>query len=514
MSERKNIDRLFQEKFKDFEVQPTEEVWIGLESKLREKKRKRVIPFWWKLSGVAALLIFGFLITRSFWVGSAVPRTPIVQQDNSDVESNKQSSDTPAPNNPSKIELPTTENTVATTEHSSEKKSNTHLKSATPKKASVHRVKTSIAEEKSVKHRVSKNKGKAKESQLTTDKISNNARENGLAENTTKNENTHPEKGISQPHNDNQSIVNADEKNLRKELNLDILKETKDSKALLAETDKKPQDSILKTGIAQNPLEELLHKKDSPQEKAAKQSRWQITSNVAPVFLGSTSNGSPIDSILVNNGKSYNTGIGFGLGVSYAVNKKLSVRTGLNKFNMSYNTNDIVFFADMQSRGLQNVKASVHGAMIHIENSVSPASASLTASENELLPFENSFAHKNKGSILQEMGYLEMPVEVTYALVDKRFGLKIIGGFSTLFLQNNEVSLTSGNRSTYLGEATNLNDVHFSTNLGLGLKYGFMKSFEFNLEPTFKYQINTFSTDSGNFKPYLFGIYSGFSYKF
>ena len=55
---------------------------------------------------------------------------------------------------------------------------------------------------------------------------------------------------------------------------------------------------------------------------------------------------------------------------------------------------------------------------------------------------------------------------------------------------------------------------YFSTNFGIGLKYGFMKSFEFNVEPTFKYQLNTFSSDAGNFKPYLFGIYSGISYKF
>lgn len=517
MSDKKNIDRLFQEKFKDFEVQPTEEVWIGLESKLRENKRKRVIPFWWKLSGVAALLIFGFLITRSVWVENIVPQTPIVQQDNSDVESKEHSSDTATPNAPSNIELPASQNTVANTEDSSEKSNNTnnHLKRAAPKKTSVHNAKTSIAEGKSGKHRVLKNKIRATKNQLVTDKIFDDNEENRLANNTLANRNTNnAEKRISQNTNDQPKKADSDKPVILKDLNLDALKDKKNPKEILAETEKKSNDSIAKNSIAQNPLEELLHKKDSPEEKAAKQSRWQITSNVAPVFLGSTSNGSPIDSTLVNNGKSYNTGLGFGLGVSYAVNKKLSVRTGLNKFNMSYNTNDIVFFADIQSRGLQNVKASAHGAMIHIESSVPQVSASLTGSENELLPFENSFTHKNKGSILQEMGYLEMPVEVTYALVDKRFGLKIIGGFSTLFLQNNEVSLTSGNRSTYLGEASNLNDIHFSTNLGLGLKYGFMKSFEFNLEPTFKYQINTFSTDAGNFKPYLFGIYSGISYKF
>ena len=62
--------------------------------------------------------------------------------------------------------------------------------------------------------------------------------------------------------------------------------------------------------------------------------------------------------------------------------------------------------------------------------------------------------------------------------------------------------------------SNNLNNIHFSTNLGIGLKYSFMKSFEFNLEPTVKYQLNTYSSDSGDFKPYFLGVYSGVSYKF
>jgi len=56
MSERKNIDKLFQEKFKDFEAEPSAEMWPRIEAKLKEKKDRKIIPFWWKLSGVAAAL--------------------------------------------------------------------------------------------------------------------------------------------------------------------------------------------------------------------------------------------------------------------------------------------------------------------------------------------------------------------------------------------------------------------------------------------------------------------------
>ena len=38
MKNKKNIDRLFQEQFKDFEIKPNIEVWKNIELALRDKK--------------------------------------------------------------------------------------------------------------------------------------------------------------------------------------------------------------------------------------------------------------------------------------------------------------------------------------------------------------------------------------------------------------------------------------------------------------------------------------------
>nr|BFF39416.1 hypothetical protein BACY1_12210 [Tenacibaculum mesophilum] len=59
--EEKNIDRLFQEKLKDLEVTPNENVWNAIEEKLQKKKKQRVFPIWWFSGGVAAMLVLGFL---------------------------------------------------------------------------------------------------------------------------------------------------------------------------------------------------------------------------------------------------------------------------------------------------------------------------------------------------------------------------------------------------------------------------------------------------------------------
>ena len=256
-----------------------------------------------------------------------------------------------------------------------------------------------------------------------------------------------------------------------------------------------------------NALEELLKKNEEEKKTiaAAKMDRWQISSNVAPIYFSSASNGSPIDGQFSENSKSYENNLSFGLGVNYAVNKKISVRTGVNKFTLGYNTNDIVFFAALDQAGFSNLATSNAGSTIQV----------ISMNNTEAMrPFDSSIQNTNEGVMTQKMGYFEVPMEVSYKLVDKKFGIDVIGGVSTLFLNENEVSVSSSLMSASLGKANNLNDIHFSTNVGLGFRYRFWKSFEANFEPMFKYQINTFNKDDGNFKPYFVGLYSGVSFKF
>ena len=59
---------------------------------------------------------------------------------------------------------------------------------------------------------------------------------------------------------------------------------------------------------------------------------------------------------------------------------------------------------------------------------------------------------------------------------------------------------------TLIGEANNINDISFSANFGIGVDYKFSEKFKFNLEPTFKYQINAYNDTFGDFKPYIFGF--------
>jgi len=56
----KNIDRLFQENLKDFEVSPPNEAWDAIENRLMPRTKKNKLPFWFKLASIAALFVLFF----------------------------------------------------------------------------------------------------------------------------------------------------------------------------------------------------------------------------------------------------------------------------------------------------------------------------------------------------------------------------------------------------------------------------------------------------------------------
>ena len=74
--------------------------------------------------------------------------------------------------------------------------------------------------------------------------------------------------------------------------------------------------------------------------------------------------------------------------------------------------------------------------------------------------------------------------------------------------------LDSNGTTTEIGQATNMNDLNFSTNVGLGLFYNLNTALQVRMQPVFKYHLNTFTDTSGSFQPYSVGIYSGLSFRF
>jgi len=229
--------------------------------------------------------------------------------------------------------------------------------------------------------------------------------------------------------------------------------------------------------------------------------KWSVGPTVAPVYYNSLQNGSPLNDDLANNSKSSDNALSIGVKVNYQVSNKFFIQSGVNKVELAYNTKDVTAVISSSKSAFSNINTDKSGVIL------TPVSKS-AGRGNELNKSSVS------GEVNQSIEYFELPIEMKYNLYDKKIGLNLVGGFSTLILSNNSVSMITPNSVTDLGGANNLNDFNFSGNVGVDLDYKISKSWYLNVAPMFKYQFNTYSGDSGNFRPYYFGLYSGLNYKF
>lgn len=472
MKEKKNIDRLFQEQLRDFEATPDNQVWLNIEAELKKDKKRRVIPLWLRYSGIAAAFLLGLFILNTNQMFNSKKENPIVL--NSKNSSNKKQIN--PQNGSKKVQIA-----------GNSKENSKHKKEIIITNFS----KPVVKDEKEIKpHNSSNALGVNKKNQnnadvfLPKDNLSINQPELKSDNNRTLN----PEKNGVENSNSLSSTPN----------------QTLEKKNLKENEESQKQPSI--NPESPNELEEILKAKSAQKKAVASNSKnkWQITPNIAPVYLNANSGGSPIDEQLSDYEKKSDNSLSFGLGIRYAVNNKLAIRTGVNKVVLGYNTNNVLYSTGLTANNLKNIQYPSDNVVKLVDQ----------ANYSSYPTFEKEIQKTNTGTLNQKMGYFELPMEVSYAVLDKKFGINLIGGFSTLFLNENTISLVSPQSNIELGEAKNLNQVHFSTNVGLGFKYQILKSFQINLEPMVKYQLNTFSNNSGDFKPLFIGLYSGISYGF
>lgn len=544
---KKNIDNLFKENFNGQEIAPPEMVWTNIELALKKKKERKIIPIWSKYSGVAAVLLIGIFIGKEF---SGQKHTNVVPITAVELKSKSNEINTTNVNTKNPIFINKTQKKLVSNDKNKSTLIDKEIIIIKEKNDLVSNVKNESSIEKSISNNkekiflkqknnlVSNNKNqsltekkfeellsnKRKSNFNKTNSIANNsvisnkknqnkddANSNNIISNSNKNfkndENSKNEK-IAITNFNNKIAKNELINNFNKPKTESKLEEQKNQTAVI-ENQISKKDSIAKKP---NILDVLLTQKTKKKTKESKSNKWQITPNIAPIYANSNSNNSTIDSKFDNNSKSYEKNISLGLAINYAVTKKINIRTGINKFDVGYNTNNIGFYKNTSAiSGLTDSNAILSSDYTISNNAVNPVTESATTGTS-FNPTTNPT--KIEGTLNQKNSYLEVPLEVSYAILDKKFGINLITGFSTLFLNKNQVSILSNNNKIDLGQADNLNKIHYSTNIGLGFNYKFSKSFQINFEPMLKYQINTFTNDAGDIKPYFMGIYTGISYCF
>ncbi len=237
----------------------------------------------------------------------------------------------------------------------------------------------------------------------------------------------------------------------------------------------KPIDSILFTSInlktieVIKPLEIIIDTIPTPTKK---QSKWSIylQSNLTHNNILNTD--SNLDTRLNTYHIKNQTSFNYGLYLNYNASSRITFRIGIHRLLTTKTYNDI----DLSS--------------------ITISSLSNATLQNNALLNNNSTIDLN-----QEITYLEIPLEVKYTFINKRFKASLIGGFSYLTLKENELKILNNENLSITGTQNNLTKKSMLFNLGLGLQTKLFHRFYFNFDPILK--LNTKPTNNTNTNNYL-----------
>ncbi|MFK5878281.1 MAG: hypothetical protein QM478_02160 [Flavobacteriaceae bacterium] len=510
MKPNKNIDRLFQEKLRDFEEMPPDIVWENIEAQLDGKKKRRIIPIWWRYAGVAVVLLLltfsGIQYFKTTNTGADIDNT-IVDIDNSD---------TPLIDNNSLPNKQTIDETIVSSPDDEDVKNNpsTINKKESPEKLNGFKQTNSNTNEIVIaENNARKSTSKSVQPQTAILKGEKSVTE---ASNLIAKTEVEEPSDKNQLHTTNENLSTKENlKNpLVKSTNSDVVATTDSHSNTNVNQSKKVDDKKATLEVTYEKIENLedtlddkykLKEEELVVEELGK--RWSVATVVAPVLYNSfNTKGSPLDLQFENSPKEGSRSVSYGVKVGFKLNNKWSLQSGVSMFNVGYTIKNVYIVPSTQfSSRLDNVDYVQTAIILNVN-------ATNVLSQNE---FETGEIQETlTGNLNQEYGYVEVPLEIKYSLTKGKLGVHLIGGFSTLFLNSNDVYVETDNFNSNLGEAKNLNDVNFSGNFGFDLDYAINKSIFINVSPMIKVYTSTFSENSDNFKPYLFGVYTGLNYRF
>lgn len=458
MDEKKDIGKAFEERLSNNKIAPKNIVWENIVAELdKKKKKKKPLILWWKIWRIAAVILI--IISIGY---KLIPNKDqnIITITNDDIRNNKSKS---------------TDYKVIDSAKLIVNKKNELIKNST-----ISKTKQNTQEETpNTTHHLFNNNSKVKTNQsIVNNSIFKPQKNNVNPEITTKNSIAKIIKKYGNEvttTNQNKQLITKND--ILEKISISALDSTKLNSNTIVNKHKKEDLDIQVTKINDESIQINNDKKTKK--------KWQISLKVAPIYYNSLTNGSSLDTNINTNSKNSEITLSYGLAASYTINQKIKIRTGLNKVNLTNRTNNIATNTILDSQ------------------TISISNISLFDNFLPLFPGENII------NINQEISYLEIPFELKYTVFNKKIGIDLISGFSTLILDDNSILINNVN----LGSVNNLTKISFTGNFGLGLNYKLNKKINFNLEPLLKIQLNPYNSET-DYKPYFFGVYSGFSYQF
>lgn len=538
----------------NFSSIPPPELWTNIEEKLDKPKKKKRAILWWS---AAACLLLGLLLPSVFYFtnnsgiqtvnGSSKGSENVVLEENK--KETKDASRSSVNDNALKNTIQTEENVVAgsdleTTSNSTEKSGNGNkIQNSTDIQ------KNTVSEKENQFNSFSRNKNNAEKNSVnqsvaqksfipntsnsfnseSKNNISNTEKRNAdkvLAEKTFSNgksngfnsaltgttSNSIFGKATSDKNNSNPVTIYSNEK---QSADNNFKKETKSDKALAENSQKSnsklnsatlsKQDSLqlvelqnLEKGILASTAEEKKAKNEKTSEKTDK---WAVQ-----VFAGVANSENYSNQKTLGYVNDSKQGSSYGVKTKYKVAKKWAVGSGLKINELGQSVANVSYMNVRQ-------EALFATGDYLVQNPTVPQK-SLDVNSNYVLlagNTTNSFKSENvqTGNLDQNLRYIEMPLEVSYAVFSKnKANISLNTGGFVGKLISNSVAI-DGNS---IGENVNANDFVYGSTLSSTVQYRVYKKTNVFVEPAINYYINPLNSQS--FNQFQWGLNFGLNVSF
>ena len=253
--------------------------------------------------------------------------------------------------------------------------------------------------------------------------------------------------------------------------------------------------------------------------------RWSIAALASPTYYGKINFGSDELSRQLSASEQSIISYSGGVALSYKVNKRFSIQSGLFYSSMGQEIDGIYSFGGFQkydyTKGDHNFEIRTTNGTVFTNNADLFLMANgngnriISNYSNDVFDPEKASLQYMNNTIRQNFSYLELPIILRYKIIDKTIDFNLIGGISyNLLVDNSVYTVVDGNKYA-VGTTQGLNMFSISSSLGMGMEYRFSDKLSLNLEPTLRYYLNPYNNLSGShLHPYSVGIFSGLSYKF
>ncbi len=269
------------------------------------------------------------------------------------------------------------------------------------------------------------------------------------------------------------------------------------------------------------------------ENESEKKTRWMVGAQVSPAYSVSRSTHSQAYTNNMLSSSANPVDLGGGISVEYKKGKRWSLQSGVYYTGMGQASGN----SGMSNRNLSasadfssNKGNEYFNAPVNIDAKSSKMSMNSTAGVIEFSGVPNglvlatnieekvlssSAVVVSDARFIQNFEYIEIPLYLRYTILDSRFDVEMLGGFSSNVLVGNETYMESTSGKSLVGKTKDMETLNYSGTLGVGLKYGLSKRIFLNVEPRVKYYLNSLNNNSSvTYKPYTIGVFTGLSYEF